>query len=310
MVRLRLRTHVGATRTSARVFAPKPGTILHTCPPGISVDLNERDSCTSLIFHTTCFSHTLHVRRVDLTRSQIAIREHAEELFANDEVMQKIILSTMRIKQDELEKDPSFVEAVLRNEFLEKLDDMQTNMIVARRMIVHDDLEALNLAFGNAMTPPRDLVWLDKVKQHVRASFGMPTPGPPAMGLWSYDLDTATTRLYETMCDIGLNVRESIQPGQEIQLSYSNEDTANFVIVQKFVNHGACTRIYAATDLHESMLKTYKAILAMFHSFERKYFTVSSKEEAREVKMVREAAGFRNLLITVIDDDMCYKVVD
>ena len=236
-----------------------------------------------------------------LTRSQIAIRAHAEELFANDEEMQNIIFSTMRIKQDDLEKDASFVEAVLRNEFLEKLDDMQTNIIVARRMIVHDDLEALNLAFGNAMTPPRDLVWLDKVKQHVRASFGMPTPGPPAMGLWSYDLDTATTRLYETMRDIGLNVRESIKPGQEIQLVYSNE-----------LSHSneASTRIHAATDLHESMLKTYKAILAMFHSFERKYFTVSSEEEAREVKMVREEAGFRNLVITVIDDDMCYKVVD
>ena len=93
------------------------------------------------------------------------------------------------------------------------------------------------------------------------------------MGLWSYDLDMATTRLYETMRDIGLNVRESIKPGQEIQLVYSNELS---------YSNEAGTRIHAATDLHESMLKTYKAILAMFHSFERKYFTVSSEEEARE----------------------------
>ena len=57
------------------------------------------------------------------------------------------------------------------------------------------------------------------------------------------------------------------------------------------------------------MLKTYKALLAILHSYERKYFTVSTEQEMHDAKRLRTEGGFRNVVFTVVDEDM-YKVVD
>ena len=131
--------------------------------------------------------------------TQISIRDHAEAVFADDPDMKKLLVTSVVYKAEDLEKDPSLVEAVLRKEYLDEFEQLEANLYVANRLLPKSDTFHRGIAFGAYNVPPRDIEWLIVVKRHILTSFGQSISGPPALGLWEYDLDKAVTRLHEIL---------------------------------------------------------------------------------------------------------------
>ena len=104
--------------------------------------------------------------------SQIKIRDHAEALFADDPDMKKLLVTSVVYKAEDLEKDPSLVEAVLRKEYLDEFEQFEANLYVAKRLIPESDTFHRGMAFGAYNVPPRDIEWLIIVKRHILTSFG------------------------------------------------------------------------------------------------------------------------------------------
>ena len=202
--------------------------------------------------------------------TQINIRDHAEAVFAEDPEMKKLLVTSVVHKAEDLEKDPSLVEAVLRKEYLDEFEQLEANLYVAKRLIPESDTFHRGMAFGAYLVPPRDIEWIT-VKRHILTSFGQSMSGPPALGLWEYDLDKAVTRMHEILTHCaGIKVTKSIAPGKEIKPRYFEPWLAT---------SDSSSRLSVVKDLHMSMLKTYKALLAILHSYERKYFTVGTEQE-------------------------------
>ena len=57
--------------------------------------------------------------------TQIKIRDHAEAVFAEDPDMKKLLVTKVVYKAEDLEKDPSLVEAVLRKEYLDEFEQLE-----------------------------------------------------------------------------------------------------------------------------------------------------------------------------------------
>ena len=100
-----------------------------------------------LLFLPTCvFSSKLP--SVVSVSSQIKIREHAEAVFAEDPDMKKLLVTSVVYKAEDLEKDPSLVEAVLRKEYLDEFEQLEANLFVANRLLPKSDTFHRGIAFS------------------------------------------------------------------------------------------------------------------------------------------------------------------
>ena len=88
--------------------------------------------------------------------TQINIRDHAEAVFADDPDMKKLLVTSVVYKAEDLEKDPSLVEAVLRKEYLDEFEQLEANLSVANRLLPKSDTFHRGIAFG-AYNVPSDV---------------------------------------------------------------------------------------------------------------------------------------------------------
>ena len=99
-----------------------------------------------LLFLPTCVFSSKMPSVVSVS-SQIKIREHAEALFADDPDMKKLLVTTVVYKAEDLEKDPSLVEAVLRKEYLDEFEQLEANLHVANRLLPKSDTDTRSYDF-------------------------------------------------------------------------------------------------------------------------------------------------------------------
>ena len=219
---------------------------------------------------------------------QIDTREHREEIFGKVADMENKVAIAAPIDRAQLDKHPEYIEKSLREEFLVEYHDMGQALINARRIIGKNDNYYKGIAFGSEMKPPRDLAWLHTVKKHVAKSLGRAPPDQSPLGLWAYDLDQAVARFNFILQDIGIKVKPSIQRDKDIRLMYFDP----FLMCMTYGVAPKEQKLTLTNDLHMAMLKTYKALLAITFSLDRKKFTVKTVEDMRTRKRLREEGGF------------------
>ena len=242
-------------------------------------------------------AHQDHIARlvVGLQYESLEIRLH---LFAYDRHLESIIASPGVYAKEELEKDPSLLEAVRRKDALEGIQEMKEKLIVARRLTANDPIAA-GQAFGAEQAVPRDLAWVDTVATHLKRSFGMPTPNEPAPGLWYYDLNETASRLGSVLAHIGINITScfprqdvgevtAILKPKPVRVVYFDPE----LMLDMTAPGPKDPKLQAIFEAHMAMLKVYKSLLALAHSWVRKRWSYASKKAIEDSKELREAGGF------------------
>ena len=172
-----------------------------------------------------------------------------------------------------------FVEAELRQEAMELIQDMNEKMLVANRLTQKSVFFSM-IAFGGEGRPPRDLWWVDNVYKYLELSF-IPKPSllaefgePPKVEtaqwqLWKNDLWEAFDRLDDLLYySLGIFVTKSFifKPSTGLVdkiVPYYNSPTAYTTINLPLRE---TPTLIAIREFHVAILKVYYALLGMAHS--------------------------------------------